>query len=77
MKKIFNCAIAFIAMFATSFNAYADEKAVEEEEHVEIQVSEENAAKANSAEEIEEVRIYQSPDGSVYVIHTQTIHINN
>ena len=64
-------------MFAISFNANADEKTVnEEEEHVEIQVSEENAAKASSAEEVEEVSIYQRADGSVYVIHLHTMQIN-
>ena len=76
MKKILNYTIAFAAMFATSFNAYADEKTVAEEEHVEIQVSEENAAKANSAEEVEEVSIYQRADGSVYVIHLHTMQVN-
>ena len=74
MKKIFSYAIAFTALFAVSFNASAEENTTKEEEKVEINTSEESAAKTQ-AEEIDEVAIYQRADGSVYIVHTHTMQV--
>ena len=75
MKKIINCTLALMAMFAYSFNAYAEENAAKDnEETVEIATVEETAT-VPRAREIDEIRIYQRADGSVYVVHTHTMSI--
>ena len=68
MKKVIKCTLALAAMFAVSFNANAEDNSVKEnEEKVEINVSEESTATKNNAEEIDEVAIYQRADGSVII----------
>lgn len=76
MKKLVNSALAIIAMFAISLNANAEETTVKDnEETVEINVTEETASKPATAQEVDEVVIYQREDGSVYIVHIHTMQV--
>ncbi len=76
MKKLVNSALAIIAMFAISLNANAEETTVKDnEETVEINVTEETASKPATAQEVDEIAIYQREDGSVYIVHIHTMQV--
>ena len=76
MKKLVNSARAIIAMFAISLNANAEETTVKDnEETVEINVTEETASKPATAQEVDEIAIYQREDGSVYIVHIHTMQV--
>lgn len=77
MKKLFlNSAIACMAMFAMSISANAEETTVNEKvETIEETISDNQNAEKPVAQEIEEVVIYQRPDGSVYIVHTHTMQV--
>lgn len=75
MKKHFlNSALAIMAMFAMSMSANAEETSVNEViETIEETVTDNQTAVKPTTEEVEEVIVYQRPDGSIYVLHTHTI----
>lgn len=76
MKKLVNSALAIIAMFTISLNANAEETTVKDnEETVEINVTEETASKPATAQEVDEIAIYQREDGSVYIVHIHTMQV--
>lgn len=77
MKKLFlNSAIAVMAMFAMTLSANAEETTVNENvETIEETVTDNQTAAKPATEEVEEVVVYQRPDGSVYILHTHTMQI--
>lgn len=78
MKKLFFVSmIALSAMFTFSSNASAEEKSNQNEnEEVEVVISDSEQMTSKSiAKEVEEFSVFVREDGSILVIHTQTVQL--